>query len=82
MDVELRATLEHVEQPHLTVGALEHVVLLDLHHRQPAPLGVDGVAQMGDLALARQQLLAGGQPVLAAGDVGIGGGVADMGYHS
>ncbi len=71
VDVELGTSLEHVDQPQFAVGTLEDVVLLDLHHRQPTPLRVDGVAQVGDLTFARQQLLAGGQPILAGRDVGI-----------
>ena len=41
---QLTATLEQVEEVHGAVGALERVVLVDLHHRQVAPLGVEGVA--------------------------------------
>jgi hypothetical protein len=38
---ELAAPLEEVEQRGLAVSALEHVLRVDLDHRQPAPLGVE-----------------------------------------
>src|SRR6478672_5217984 len=68
------AAIVHVDQPDLAIGALEDVLLLDLHHRQPPPLCIDGVTQVSDLAFARQQLRAGFQPFLTGGDIGIGGG--------
>ena len=36
------------------LGAVEHVVLVYLDHRQPPPLRIDGVALMGDLAFTGQ----------------------------
>ncbi len=39
--------------------------LVDAHHRQPPPVGVDSVAHAGELLLLHQQLLAGGEPLLS-----------------
>ena len=36
-----------VDQPHLAFGPFEHVVLVDLDHRQLTPLGVEGVTLPG-----------------------------------
>ena len=44
----------------LAVRTLEHVVLVDLDHRQLAPLGVERVARPGHRLLLGEQLLAGG----------------------
>ena len=73
VDVQGVPAFEHVRQPHRPVGAFEEVVLLDFHHGQASAFGIDGIAQMGDLALAGQQLLAGRQPFLAGDGGGIGG---------
>ena len=56
LDDELTLALEEVEQPDLAVRAAEAVVLLDAHHRQVPPRGVERVGLLGVLLLARQQL--------------------------
>jgi hypothetical protein len=67
---ELAAALEQVGQVHGAVGALEGVVLLHLDHGQVAALGAEGVAGAGQLLLLGQQVLASGQPLVAADDPG------------
>jgi hypothetical protein len=46
----------------LSIG---NVLLADLGHRQPAPVGVERVAPPGELLLLGQQPLAGGQPLIS-----------------
>ena len=67
VDQQLAPALEQVEQARRPGGALEHVRLADLGHRQPAPLGVKRIPLPGELLLLRQQPLARGQP-LVTGD--------------
>ena len=52
------------------VRALERVRLVDADHRQPAAVGVHPVARPGQLLLLREQLLAGGEPLLARHHLG------------
>lgn len=55
IDHQLAAAVEQVEQRLLALRRLEHVCRIDLDPRQRLALGVDGVAQMDGLFLARQQ---------------------------
>ena len=68
--IGLSPAVEELEQAGLAVGALELIVILDLDHRQPAPVGVDGVTEAGELLLPGQQILAGRTPLVAGGNVG------------
>src|SRR6266851_5314975 len=61
---------EHVSQARLAVGPFEDVLLVDPNHRKLAPARVERVVQLGELLLPHQELLAGGQPLLARGDGG------------
>ena len=65
VDQQLAVISEQVQQAGLTVPALEHVLLVYLGHRQPAPLGVQRVPLPGELLLLRQQLPAGGEPLIS-----------------
>jgi hypothetical protein len=49
----------------LAVRAAEDVFLVNLDHRQLAPLGVQRVSLAGEFLLLRQQLPAGGQPLIS-----------------
>ena len=62
VDQQLAAVLEEVEQADRAFLPLEHVLLVDLDHRQPAPLGVHRVPLPGELLLGLQQPQAGGEP--------------------
>ena len=68
-DDELPPAVEQVQQGGGAVGPLEHVVLLDLHHRQPATVGGEHVPGPGQLLLLGQQLLPGGQPLVVRNDL-------------
>ena len=68
VDDELTPALEQVEQPGLTFGAVEDVLLVDLDHRQLAALSVHRVALAGELLLMGQQLLAGHEPLVSRHD--------------
>src|SRR5436305_6260908 len=70
VDDELAATLEEVGQGQLGVPTAEHVLLVDLDHRQPPALGVQGVALAREALLLLEQLLAGGDPLLAGDHIG------------
>jgi hypothetical protein len=60
VDQQLATVLEQIQQAGRAVPALEPVLLADLGHRQPAPLGAQRVALLGELLLPRQQLPARG----------------------
>src|SRR3954466_2991855 len=60
---------EEVDQARLALRPVEDVRLRDLDHRQPTAVGIEGVALPGHLRVAGQQLLAGGQPLVARCDV-------------
>jgi hypothetical protein len=62
-DDQLVAAVEQIDQPHLAVGTLEAIVLLNRHHRQPAPRRRELVAGAGQLLLLRQQPPARGLPL-------------------
>jgi hypothetical protein len=70
VDDQLAAVAEQVREGGLAVLALEDVALVDAHHRQPPPVGVQRIALPGQLLLPYEQLLAGGQPLLARHDLG------------
>jgi len=70
LDHELTPALEEVEQPDLAVRAGEAVVLVDAHHRQVPPRGVERVGLPRVLLLADQQLPAGVEPFFAGHDLG------------
>src|SRR3954465_1163474 len=66
VDDELAPALEQVGEAELRAArAVEHVVLVDLDHRQPPPVGVERVALAREALLLLEQLLAGGEPLLA-----------------
>jgi len=65
VDQQLAAVVEQVQQAGLAVPALEHVLLVHLDHRQPAPLGVQRVPLPGEFLLPSQQLPAGGEPLIS-----------------
>src|SRR4051812_8111215 len=65
------APLEQVGQRELrSAWAVEDVRLLDLHHGEPPPLGVQRVALAREALLLLEQLLARGEPLLAGDDLG------------
>ena len=70
VDDQLPATLEHVEQTHGAVRAVEHVVLLDLDHGEVAALGVERVALLGHVLLFGEQCGPSGEPLVSGGDAG------------
>src|SRR6266516_6038044 len=53
---ELATAVEQVDQALLSFRAVEDIVLLDPHHRQPPPLGGHAVAVLGKLLLVLQML--------------------------
>jgi hypothetical protein len=55
---ELAPSLEKVEQRRLSVGPIEHVLLLDADHGQAATLGRKSVVQARQLLLLREQRFA------------------------
>ena len=63
VDDQLPAALEQVQQADVPVRPLEHVVLVDPHHRQPAALGGECVVRPHRCLLLGQQLLVGGLPL-------------------
>jgi hypothetical protein len=65
VDQQLTAVLEQAGQAGLAVRALEDVFLVNLDHRQLAPLGAQRVSLPGELLFLRQQLPAGGQPLIS-----------------
>jgi hypothetical protein len=65
VDDQLAAPLEQVEQGRLSIGAFEHVGLVDLHHRQPPAIGVQRIARPGEILLFGEQLLARDEPVVS-----------------
>src|SRR5215469_6705447 len=64
---QLLAATEHLRQADSSGRALELVVLVDLHHRQPAPVRVQSVPLAGHFLLPDEEFLARNQPLLAAG---------------
>ena len=68
VDDELAAAVEEVSQAPCTVRAVEGIVLLDLDHGEPAPLGIHPVAVLGELLLVAQKLLALGEPFVPRHD--------------
>src|SRR5687768_5826039 len=74
LDDELAASLEEAGQADLAVRSLEDVVLVDPHHRQPAPVSVEGVPGPGELLLSREQRLASRVPLVVRNDLGQGHG--------
>src|SRR4029450_3848025 len=58
------------DEPHAAICHVEDVVLLDLHHRQVAPLGAQRVPQPGQVLLLGQQLRPRRQPFVSCGDLG------------
>jgi hypothetical protein len=65
VDQQLTTALEQVGQAGLAVRAAEDVFLVNLDHRQLAPLGVQRVSLTGEFLLLRQQIPAGGQPLIS-----------------
>jgi hypothetical protein len=59
---ELRAPFEQIEQISLAVRSLEHIVLVDPDHRQPAALRGQRVSRAGSCFFLHEQLLASGIP--------------------
>src|SRR5262249_22204038 len=51
VDKQLPPTFEEIEQPGLARGRVEDVFLLDVHPREPAPLGGERVPRVGGLLL-------------------------------
>ena len=72
VDEQLAAAVEQLRQRARAVVGREPVLLLDPDPGQLAPLPGQLVAQPGVLLLAREQLVAGGRPLLAAHDLVIG----------
>jgi hypothetical protein len=64
VDDELTAAVEEVEQARPAVGALEGVVGVERHVREPTALGGEGVEPAGGLLLPDEQCRAGGAPLL------------------
>ena len=67
----LPAAVEQVNQAQLALGAIEDVILLDAHHRQPAPLGSHAVVMPRQLLLVLQVRYARGAPLLPRNDGGM-----------
>jgi len=70
LDDQLAARAEKVREGDRTVRSLEQVGLGDLDHREPAAVGVEGIAGAGELLLLREQAAPGLEPLLAGYDVG------------
>src|SRR6266511_4715359 len=68
-DHELPPAVEELEQRPLPLGPVEHVILLDAHHREATSLGIEGVALSGEALLLDEQLLAGSLPVVTRDDL-------------
>ena len=68
-DDQLRPTLEEVEQRRSAVRVLEHVLLLDLHHGEAAPIGADPVPTVREVLLLLPELLAGLDPFISGCDL-------------
>jgi hypothetical protein len=65
VDQQLTTALEQAGQASLAVRAPEEVFLVNLDHRQLAPLGIERVSLTGEFLLLRQQLPASGQPLIS-----------------
>ena len=63
-----RRPIEQKLEIALSVWAVEHIVFLDLHHRQPAPLRVDAVVVFGELLLECEQFLPRRKPLVLRDD--------------
>ncbi len=71
VDDQLGTALEDVDEAHRAVRAVELVVLVDLDHGELAALGIERIPLPGQVLLLREQLLAGGRPLLSGGDLRI-----------
>src|SRR6266576_3795837 len=65
VDDELALLAEQIGECAASVRPLEHVFLLDRHHRQLAALGAHRVVLPGQLLLLDEQALAGGGPFVS-----------------
>jgi hypothetical protein len=65
LDDELARPAEEVEERRRAARPLEDVLLLDRHHRQAPPVGVELVAQPRELLLPLEKLPAGGDPLVS-----------------
>src|SRR5262245_28746905 len=70
IDDDLPAAVEQVREAPFALLAVEHILLHQFDHRQPASLGVQRVAPMGEVLLPGEQLLALVEPFLARYDFG------------
>jgi hypothetical protein len=62
VDDELATPLEQIDEARLAIRTVEKVLLVDLHHRQPAALGVQRVSLLGEFLFLGQKLLASSKP--------------------
>ena len=69
VDEQLWATVEELREGPGPVGGLEAVLLLDRHPRKLPALLRQFVATAGELLLLREQLVAGGLPLLLRSDL-------------
>src|SRR5687767_1017751 len=63
VDDQLTTPLEQIEQPRLAIRPLEHIVLIDLDHRLPAPLRGQRISGTGGRLFLLEQLLVSGFPL-------------------
>ena len=66
---QLAAALEQIDQSSGAIGALEHVVLIDQHCRQPATLLCQRCQLPARRLFLDQEIQSRGQPLLPGGDV-------------
>jgi hypothetical protein len=71
VDDQLTAPGEQIGQTQLTLRPLKTVIGLNLDHRQLAALGVQRIALLGQRLFFGQQSLAGKQPLLTTGNLGV-----------
>ena len=62
IDDQLPAAVEEVFETQLAVRAVEAIVLFDLHHGEPASLGIHGVVMPGQFLLVSEELPALAEP--------------------
>jgi hypothetical protein len=63
IDDELPSALEEGFEVLFAARPVEDIVLVNPHHWQPAPLGIDAVAVLGKLLFMRQKFLPLGEPL-------------------
>jgi hypothetical protein len=64
VDDQLPAAIEEGSETLFPGRAVENIVLVDLHHRKPAALGVYAVELLGELLLMRQKFLSLRMPIV------------------